>query len=59
MSTSQSDKTLLTETRDLMRRLQHYSIHTERAYCDWIARFVRFYHTQAQETLFVETEKKI
>jgi len=27
---------------DLMRRL-HYSIHTERAYCDWVSRFVRFH----------------
>ncbi|MCF6255418.1 MAG: hypothetical protein L3J98_05700 [Gammaproteobacteria bacterium] len=25
-----------------MRRL-HYSIHTERAYCDWVARFIRFH----------------
>ena len=58
MSTTQSGKTLLTETRDLMRRL-HYSIHTERAYCDWIARFVRFHHMQARETLFVEPEKKV
>ena len=58
MSTTQSDETLLTETRDLMRRL-HYSIHTERAYCDWIARFVRFHHMQARETLFVEPEKKV
>ncbi len=58
ISTTQSGKTLLTETRDLMRRL-HYSIHTERAYCDWITRFVRFHHIQARETLFVEPEKKI
>ena len=58
MSTTQSGKTLLSETRDLMRRL-HYSIHTERAYCDWIARFVRFHHMQARETLFVESEKKL
>jgi hypothetical protein len=58
MSTTQSGKTLLTETRDLMRRL-HYSIHTERAYCDWIGRFVRFHHMQARETLFVEPEKKV
>jgi len=58
MSTTQSGKTLLSETRDLMRRL-HYSIHTERAYCDWIARFVQFHHTLARETLFVEPEKKL
>ncbi len=42
MSTQNSGKDLLTEMRDLMRRL-HYSIHTERAYCDWVARFIRFH----------------
>lgn len=41
-----------------MRRL-HYSIHTERAYCDWIARFVRFHHWQAREALLLEAEKKV
>ena len=25
-------------------RLGHYSIHTERSYCDWIKRYVLFYH---------------
>lgn len=58
MSTQKSGKKLLEETRDLMRRL-HYSIHTERAYCDWIARFVRFHHLQAREALLVEAEKKV
>jgi hypothetical protein len=32
---------LLNEVRRVMRRL-HYAIHTERSYCDWIARYVRF-----------------
>ena len=31
-------KNILDEVRDVMR-LHHYSIHTERAYCDWIRRF--------------------
>jgi integron integrase len=35
-------KKLLDEVRDLMR-LRHYSIRTERCYCDWIARFIRFH----------------
>ena len=38
MSTQNSGKDLLTEMRDLMQRL-HYSIHTERAYCNWLVRF--------------------
>ncbi len=58
MSTTKSGKTLMTETRDLMRRL-HYSIHTERAYCDWIVRFIKFHHLQERETLFVEAENKV
>ena len=49
---------LLTEMRDLMRRL-HYSIHTETAYCDWVAKYVHFHKMQARETLFVEPEKKV
>ncbi len=57
MSTSTKDKKLLTEMRDLMRRL-HYSIHTERAYCNWIVRFIRFHPMQARKALFVEPERK-
>lgn len=30
---------ILDEVRDVMR-LHHYSIHTERAYCDWIKRYI-------------------
>ena len=35
-------KKLLEEVRDLMR-LRHYSIRTERCYCDWIERFIRYH----------------
>jgi len=48
LSTQNSGKYLLTEMRDLMRRL-HYSIHTERAYCDWVARFVRFHQMKVRK----------
>jgi integrase len=41
---------LLDEVRSVMRRL-HYSIHTERSYCDWIARYVRFHRMQSREAL--------
>ena len=30
---------LLDEMRDVMRR-RHYSIRTERAYCDWVRRYI-------------------
>ncbi len=35
-------KKLLDEVRDLMR-LRHYSVRTERCYCDWIKRFIHFH----------------
>jgi integron integrase len=36
------EKKLLDQVRDLMR-LKHYSIRTERCYCDWIERYIRFH----------------
>jgi len=32
-------------------RLQHYSIHTERSYCDWIKRFIFFHHMKSRDDL--------
>jgi len=39
---SGKQKKLLDQVRDLMR-LKHYSLRTERSYCDWIERFIRFH----------------
>ncbi len=55
---SSKDSNLLTEMRELMRRL-HYSIHTENAYCEWVAKYINFHKMQARETLFIEPEKKV
>ena len=33
---------LLEQVRNVMR-VKHYSIRTERCYCDWIVRFIRFH----------------
>src|SRR5437588_4949510 len=33
---------LLDQVRDVIR-LKHYSLRTERTYCDWIERFIRFH----------------
>jgi integron integrase len=41
---------LLDEVRAVLRRL-HYSIHTERIYCDWIKRFVLYHKIQSREGL--------
>jgi hypothetical protein len=35
-------KKLLERVRDVIR-LKHYSLRTERSYCDWIERFIRFH----------------
>jgi hypothetical protein len=49
MSSSKGRK-LLDEVRDVMR-FRHYSIHTERAYCEWIKRYVRFHRMTSREDL--------
>ena len=41
---------LLDEMRDVMRR-RHYSIHTERGYCDWVKRCVRSHGMRLREGL--------
>ena len=41
---------LLGEVRQLMR-VRHYSIHTERAYCDWINPYIRFHGMASREDL--------
>jgi integron integrase len=40
--TSGKPKKLLDQVCDVMR-LKHYSLRTERTYCDWIERFIRFH----------------
>jgi integron integrase len=42
-----------------MMRLKHYSLHTERSYCDWIKRFVKFHKMTKREDLFENGESKI
>ena len=32
-------------------RLKHYSIHTERTYCDWIKRYVLFHRMRSKDDL--------
>ena len=49
MSTSKNRK-LLDEVRDVMR-LHHYSIHTERTYCDWIKRYIRYHSMTGRQDL--------
>ncbi|HID69715.1 MAG TPA: hypothetical protein EYP35_04460 [Desulfobacterales bacterium] len=39
--------------------MKHYSIHTERTYCDWIKRFILFHNMQDCAELYIDSEKKI
>ena len=41
---------LLDQVRQVMR-LDQYSLHTERAYLDWIKRYVHFHQMQQREDL--------
>ena len=47
---------LLDEMRNLMRR-RHCSIHTERAYRDWVKRYARFHNMQSRDDLRHGEEK--
>ena len=47
---TQTNRKLLDEVHDYMR-LHHYSIHTERTYCDWIKRFVHFHGMKSRQDL--------
>jgi len=49
MSITKNQK-ILDEVRDVMR-LNHYSIHTERAYSEWIKRFIQFHNMRSRDDL--------
>lgn len=49
MSTQKKHR-LLDEVRDAMRLL-HYSIRTERSYCDWIKRYIHFHKMTSRDDL--------
>ncbi len=41
---------LLDQVREVMR-LKHYSIRTERCYCDWLRRYVKYHGMRGREDL--------
>lgn len=57
MSSCKNGK-LLDDVRRIMR-MKHYSIHTERTYCDWIRQFVKFHKLQDRDSLLIASESKI
>jgi integron integrase len=48
---------LLDQIREVMR-LKHYSIRTERTYCDWVRRYVQFHHLHCRADM-LPAEPKI
>ena len=46
----EKEKKILDQVRDIMR-VKHYSIHTERTYCDWIKRYITFHGMSARSDL--------
>jgi site-specific recombinase XerD len=50
MESQEKTPRLLEQVRQVMR-LHHYSLHTERAYVDWIKRYIRFHQMQRREDL--------
>jgi len=51
------NRKLLEQVRDVMR-LHHYSIHTERTYCGWIKRYIKYHNMTYREEL-INGEAKI
>lgn len=47
---------LLDQVREVMR-LKHYSLRTERAYSDWIRRFVKFHGMRRREDMLPGRQK--
>ena len=41
---------LLDQVREVLR-LKHYSLRTERTYCDWVRRYVRFHQMRTREAM--------
>ncbi len=56
MSRAKEQK-IMEQVREYMR-LHHYSIHSERSYCDWIKRFILFHGMKSRDDLR-EGEEKI
>ncbi len=48
---------LLDQVREVMR-LKHYSIRTERAYCDWMRRYLKFHGMRSRAELQPAEEKR-
>nr|WP_319396874.1 phage integrase N-terminal SAM-like domain-containing protein [uncultured Desulfobacter sp.] len=52
----QKRKKIMDQVHEMMR-VKHYSIHTERTYCDWIKRFIMFHNMKNKSDLTNGEEK--
>lgn len=52
------NRKLLDDVKQVMR-LKHYSIHTERIYCDWIKQYVKFHKMYDRAELLISPESKV
>ncbi|MBF0233665.1 MAG: phage integrase N-terminal SAM-like domain-containing protein [Desulfamplus sp.] len=44
---SNHNRRIMDDVYDVMR-LHHYSIHTERSYCDWIKKYIQFHKMKSR-----------
>lgn len=58
MNTNSKDKKLLDEMKDVLRR-QGYAYATEKSYCDWVGRYVRFHQLKSRQALLEAAESKV
>ena len=49
---------ILDDMCDVMRR-RHYSIHTERRYCNWIKRYIQYHTMTRRKEELINGEAKI
>ena len=58
MNDTTSKTSLLDEMRTKLRR-EGYAYATEKSYCDWVKRFVRFHHFQDREAMLQDSTSKV
>ena len=58
MNDTTSKTSLLDEMRTKLRR-EGYAYATEKSYCDWVKRFVRFHHFQDREAMLQDSASKV
>ena len=58
ISSISKNKTLLEEMKEVLRR-QGYAYATEKSYCDWVSRFIRFHKIKSRVSMLDDPEKNV